>query len=98
VHASDVDLLNAPHGGIIEISSSSYGLSLFSSKAGSDHDMGAGAVLVESSSVSIGYLWPEINNIEGACGGGASVNKMRDHLEASTLHPLFGTGGQGKGK
>jgi hypothetical protein len=73
-------------------------LSHFSSKAGSDRDMGAGADLVESSSVSIGYLWPKINNIEGACGGGASVTEMHNHLESSTLHPLFGTGDQGKGK
>jgi hypothetical protein len=43
VHASDVIILDTPHGYFIEISPSSYDLSLFSSKAGSNHYGGVGA-------------------------------------------------------
>jgi hypothetical protein len=45
-----------PRGDFIEISSSSYNVSLFSSKAGFHHDGGADAAPRESSSVSIGDL------------------------------------------
>jgi hypothetical protein len=41
--ASDVVILDTPRGDLVEISSSSYGLSLFSSKTGSRHDEGARA-------------------------------------------------------
>jgi hypothetical protein len=40
---SDVTVLDTPQGDVIEISSSSYGLSLFSLKAGSHRDEGVGA-------------------------------------------------------
>jgi hypothetical protein len=55
MQASDVIILNTPHT-VIEISSSSYELSLSSSKAGSDDGVGARAALGESSSMSIGDL------------------------------------------
>jgi hypothetical protein len=42
VWASDVIVLDTPRGYLIEVSSSSYGLSFFSLKAGSHHDEGAG--------------------------------------------------------
>jgi hypothetical protein len=45
-----------PRGDLIEVSSSSYGLSLFSLKVGSDPDEGMGAASSESSSVSVGEL------------------------------------------
>jgi hypothetical protein len=55
--ASDVNILNTLCGEVIEVpSSSSYELSLFSSKVSSAHDMGGGVAPRESSSVSIGDL------------------------------------------
>jgi hypothetical protein len=54
--ALDVNLLNAPCGDIIEIPSSSYELSISSSKASSSHRVGAGAAPKDLSSVSIGDL------------------------------------------
>jgi hypothetical protein len=58
--AQDVNILNNPHGDVVESSSRSYELSLFSSKAGSDHDVSAGAAPGESSSMSMGDLCPRI--------------------------------------
>jgi hypothetical protein len=66
VWAPDIDILDTLHGEIIEIpSSSSYELSLFSSKVGSVHDAGGGVSPGDSSSFSIGDLWPEINSSKG---------------------------------
>jgi hypothetical protein len=59
--------LDTPHGDLIEASSSlssSYNLSLFSSKAGSGHIAGEGAAPKESSSGIISDLWPEIGSVE----------------------------------
>jgi hypothetical protein len=42
--ASDVVIFDTPRGDLVEISSSSYGLSLFSLKASSRQDGGVGAV------------------------------------------------------
>jgi hypothetical protein len=60
-HASDIIILDTPCGYLNECSSSSYGLSLFSSNAGSHTSKDAGAMLDRSSSVSIGELWPGID-------------------------------------
>jgi hypothetical protein len=68
VRASDVMILDNPHGDLVEISSISYGLSLFSSKAGSRHDVGVGAMPEGSSSISIGELWLQrVEKNEGGC-------------------------------
>jgi hypothetical protein len=61
---SDVVVLDTPRSDFVEISSSSYGLSLFSSKDGSHHDEGAGAAPRGSSSISIGMLWPDIDRLD----------------------------------
>jgi hypothetical protein len=53
---SDIIILDTPRGDLNEISSSSYDLSFFSSKAGSHLDEGAGATPGGSSSVSVGEL------------------------------------------
>jgi hypothetical protein len=85
--ASDIKTLNALHRDIIEIpSSSSYELSLFSSKAGSARGVGEGVALGGvSSSVSIGNLWPEIDSVEGVGHGGGTATTACDHLEALPL-------------
>jgi hypothetical protein len=51
---------------VLEIPSSSYGLSLFSLKAGSHHNEGAGAAPGGSSSVSIGELWSGVDQLDEA--------------------------------
>jgi hypothetical protein len=64
--ALDIIILGTPRGDLIDVSSSSYNLSIFSSKAGSHNDGGIGATRRESSSVSIGDLWPEVDSLCGA--------------------------------
>jgi hypothetical protein len=54
--ASDIVILDIPRGDLVEISSSSYGLSSFSLNAGSRRAEGARAVPGRSSSVNIGEL------------------------------------------
>jgi hypothetical protein len=66
-------VLDTPRGDLVEISSSSYGLSLFSSKVGSHHNEGAGATLGGSTSVSIGELWPDIDRLNEASHEGTST-------------------------
>jgi hypothetical protein len=69
---------------IIEISSSSsYQLSLFSSKCGPIHLVGECAALGEQSSLSIGALWPEVNSIEGGL-----MAATRSSLETSSSRHL----------
>jgi hypothetical protein len=55
-----------PLGDVVEVSSSSYNLSIFSLKASSQRDEGAGAAPRKSSSVSIGDLSPEIDSLREA--------------------------------
>jgi hypothetical protein len=57
-------ILDTPQDDLIKVSLSSYGLSLFSLKAGSPPDEGAKAVSRGSSSVSIGDLWPGIDLLD----------------------------------
>jgi hypothetical protein len=66
-------ILDAPRGDFMEISSSSYGLSLFSSKVGSRHDVGAGVVPRGLPSESIGELWPGIDQLDDTGAEGTSV-------------------------
>jgi hypothetical protein len=67
--ASNIDILNTLHGDVINIySSSSYKLSLFSSKAGSAHDTSGGVALAGSWSTSIDDHWP---------GGSATGENVR---------------------
>jgi hypothetical protein len=58
--------------------------------AGSDHDGGAVATPRESSSMSIGDLWPEIDSSSGADYEGAFTTATRNHLEVWTSCPLSG--------
>jgi hypothetical protein len=68
-------------------------VSIFSSKASSHHNEGASAALMESSSVIIVDLWPNINSLCDAEFEGAFVMATCGHSEASTLHLQLGTGG-----
>jgi hypothetical protein len=52
--------------------SSSCNLSVFSSKAGSQRDEGAGVAPGGSSSASIGKLWPGIDELDEICREGTS--------------------------
>jgi hypothetical protein len=88
-----VIVLNTPRGDFIEISSSSYELPIFSSKAGSQHNKGAVAVQRESSSVSVGNLWPEIDSLDEASRDGTSVTATRCHLRNSSFRLQLGSGG-----
>jgi hypothetical protein len=90
--------LDTSRGDFIEISSSSYNLSLFSSKSSSNHDGGVGAALRESSSMSIGDLWLEINSSRGADYEGAFMTATCGHLEILMSRPLSGAEGSKKRK
>jgi hypothetical protein len=83
VQALGVIILDTPHN-LIEVLSSLYNLSLFSSKAGSSHVAGQDAVPERSSSESIGDLWPKISSAGNVDTRGSSVGAARSHLEAST--------------
>jgi hypothetical protein len=74
-------ILDTPRGDLAEISSSSYGLSLFSSKAGSRHDAATGATPGGSSSVSIGDLWPDIDKLYEVGHEGTSAIAGGTHVE-----------------
>jgi hypothetical protein len=80
----------------IEISSSLYNLSLFSSKDGSYHDRGVDAAPRKSSNVVTGDLWLEIDSSHGANREGTIVSAMRSHLEASASWSLSGIEGSKK--
>jgi hypothetical protein len=84
--ASDVIILDTPCGDFIEISSSSYDLSIFSSQSGSHRDEGAVATLRVSSSMSMGDAWPEVDTVHGVDHEDAFTTTTHDRLEASTLH------------
>jgi hypothetical protein len=93
--ASNIIILDTPCGDFIEVSSSSYNLSLFSLKAGSDHGGGAGAAPRESYNTGIGDLWHEIDSLRGADHEGTFTIVTHCCLEASTLRPLSGAAGGG---
>jgi hypothetical protein len=57
MQVSDVIILEMPHDDCNAPSSSSYGLSLFSSKVNSQSGEGATVALVRSSDMSVGDLW-----------------------------------------
>jgi hypothetical protein len=69
----DIIVLDTPSGEVIQISSSSCDLAIFSSKDGSQRDEGTGAVPGGSSSVSIGELWPDIDKLDEVGRGGTST-------------------------
>jgi hypothetical protein len=98
MQAPDINILNALHSDVVKISSSSYELSIFSSKAGSGRGASGSVIPWESSSVSIGDLWLEINNVKGPGGEGAFMTATSDHLEASALRLVSGTGKTARGK
>jgi hypothetical protein len=62
-----------PYGDLDEFLSSSYGLSLFSSKAVSHLSEGTGAMLDGSLSMSVGELWPGIDQLDKVGPRNASV-------------------------
>jgi hypothetical protein len=82
----------------IQILSSSYNLSVFSSKDGSYHDGGSVAALRESSSMSIGDLWPEVDSSCRANREGTFMTATHRQLEASSSHQLSGIGRSKKRK
>jgi hypothetical protein len=87
VRVSDVIILDTPHGDLIAISSSSYKLSPFSSKAGFGHIVGVGAAPEKSSSVSIDDLWPGINSARGT-----NAERSERRVEAERLRGMCGSG------
>jgi hypothetical protein len=69
----DIIVLDTPSGEVIEICSSSCDVSIFSSKASSQHDEGTRAAPGGSSSASIGELWHDIDELDGiGCEGTSS--------------------------
>jgi hypothetical protein len=70
--APDVVVLDNPRGDLVEFSSNSYGLSLFSAEAGSHKGASARATPRGSPSISIGDLWPDINKLDEAGYEGTS--------------------------
>jgi hypothetical protein len=74
--ALNVMILDTPHGDLIEISSSLYGLSLFSMEVVSHHDAGVTATHRGSLSVSIGDLWLDIDKLDEAGHEGTSAVVM----------------------
>jgi hypothetical protein len=80
VHASDVIISGTSRRDLIEVSSSSYGLSLFSSKVGSHPDESAAAAPSESSSVSVGELWLGIDLLDEGGLEGTFVVSAQDLL------------------
>jgi hypothetical protein len=62
--APNIVILVTPQGDLIEVSSSSYCLSLLSSKAGSSLGEGAGGAPRGLPSVSIGELWLGIDQLD----------------------------------
>jgi hypothetical protein len=65
-HAQDLDIIvmDTPSCEVIEISSSSCILSIFSSKASSQHDEGTGAALRGPRNASIGELSLDIDKLD----------------------------------
>jgi hypothetical protein len=64
LQALGVIILDAPHGDLNECTSSSYGLSLFSSTGGSRGGEDAGTKPGGSTIISIGGLWPKIDQLD----------------------------------
>jgi hypothetical protein len=93
VQDSDIIVLDTPSGEVIEISSSSCNRSIFSSKAGSQCDEGAGAMPGGSSCVSIGELWPEINKLDETGREGTSIGSCQEEAppRPSSVQPVRGT-------
>jgi hypothetical protein len=73
MRASDIMILDTPRGDLVKILSSSYGLSLFSLKAGSHHDEHVGAAPRGSSSVSIGDFLHGVDQLDEAGPEGHST-------------------------
>jgi hypothetical protein len=67
---------------------------LFCSKVGSHRDEDVGAVHGESSSVSIGDLWPEIDNLDEAGGEGTSMTPTQSPRGDPASCPRLSSGGQ----
>jgi hypothetical protein len=78
-HASDIIILYTPRGDLSDLSSSSYGLSLFSSKAGSHPGGNVGPAVDRSASVSIGELWPKIDQLDETSLGDTSMTVAQNH-------------------
>jgi uncharacterized RmlC-like cupin family protein len=74
-------ILDTPQLGVTEVLSSSYGLSLFSSKVGSHLEENAVVVPGELLSVSVGVLWLGIDLLDEAGFVGTSVILRQELLE-----------------
>jgi hypothetical protein len=76
----DIIILDIPRRDVTKVSLSSYGLSLFSLKAGSHPEENVGAAPSESSSVSFGELWTGIDVLDDASLKGTSVVPAQEPL------------------
>jgi hypothetical protein len=89
--ALDIIILDTPRGGLIDVSSSSYGLSLFSLKAGPHPDEGVVGAPGESSSVSVGELRPGFDVLDEVGLEGTSTvlaqNPPRYQMSRSCTNP-----------
>jgi hypothetical protein len=79
MQASYVIILDTPRGDLSGLLSSSYCLSLFSSKASSHRGKNVGAVEDRSSSVSIGELWSEIDELDEEKPRATSMALAQNH-------------------
>jgi hypothetical protein len=96
----DIIIFDIPRRDVTAVSSSSYGLSLFSSKVGSHPEENAGATPSESSSVSVGELWPGIDVSDEVGLEGISAVPAQELLGGEMLHPhedIQGSGRKGQG-
>jgi hypothetical protein len=89
-HASGIIILDTPRCDLNECSSSSYGWSLFSSKAGSHTSEDVGAMPDKSSSVNVGVLWPRIDQLDEVDPGNTSVAPAENQKEQA-LHSRAGS-------
>jgi hypothetical protein len=78
--------LDIPRRDVNKVSSSSYGLSLFSSNAGSHPEENGGVVPGESSSVSVGELCPGIDMLDGTGLEGISMVPVQEPLGGQMSH------------
>jgi hypothetical protein len=80
-----------PRGDLNDLSSSSYGLSLFSWKAGSHPGEGAGAAPDGSSSMGVGELWPGIDQLDDVGHENALVALAQDWEGNRSPHSYAGS-------
>jgi hypothetical protein len=90
VHASDIIILDTPRVDLNDYSSSSYGLSLFSSKAGSHTGEDIGAMSDKLFSLSVGELCPGIEQLDEVDPRNTSV-ALAENRKDQALHSRVGS-------